>query len=530
MQWKSMSEFRAATEEERSKMPRLCQLYADFLVARKDFSQGTAARYGRALRDVFSYDGRAPAEMASLDYFLSVKHSLEDTLLRRLHSGTVKHFADFWREKGGLSARDALLPDAGSDMFAIPASRVRGEAAVFTTDPAALRAEGLPSGWRLYRNKDGMFLGWMSPAGHFCITRSEAVLWLTAQEVPVFNDSVGLSAAVCPPQTLASGLESNPSPSKRWRLQTLQKKSSAKSGCVLAEEKAVSLLAENRKIGDSEALQVLDLWSFRKNEARANVIPDGDPYVFSEMLGLVRVRMYCKYTIASQTKRFPNVTRLLAQYLHDNPPLEMPPGDRYQFTTICINKNYAAKRHRDKNNVGISVVKSLGDFTGGRLRYWSRDPGNLVVKDNDVHRLDPNDAEWYDVRERFRPVDGRCAHEVEPFVGQRYSLVFFTVSGREHFPPEERPSLFEKCGITYPEKGVSEAFARRLTGREDDPSAFEAKTNFRRVRREQRESRSIESSTAKRGAAVAAKRKVLQRRRRPAFAHATAGKPLRRRR
>ena len=69
------------------------------------------------------------------------------------------------------------------------------------------------------------------------------------------------------------------------------------------------------------------------------------------------------------------------------------------------------------------------------------------------------------MRERFRLVESKCAHEVEPFVGKRYSLVFFTVSGRKNFPVSERQSLYETCGITYPEKGVSEAFARRLTGR-----------------------------------------------------------------
>lgn len=287
-----------------------------------------------------------------------------------------------------------------------------------------------------------------------------------------------------------------------------------KCGCALAEERAIIILAEARqcshKIGDSQALQVLDLWSFRKNNRRANVIPEGEPYVFSEMLGLLRVRMYSKYTLASQSRRYPNVTKLLTQYLQDNPPLELPPGERFEFTTICVNKNYAAKRHRDKNNVGISVVKSLGDFTGGRLRYWSRDPGERVVKDDQLHRLDPNDAEWYDVRERFRLVDGRCAHEVEPFVGNRYSLVFFTVSGREHFPQAERASLFKKCGISYPKKGASEALARRLTGREDDPTAFEAKKSKRRVRSEQLH-RTAKPTTAE--GVAAAKLKALQRQR-----------------
>ena len=44
---------------------------------------------------------------------------------------------------------------------------------------------------------------------------------------------------------------------------------------------------------------------------------------------------------------------------------EQEPG--FNFTTIQVNKNYAAKRHMDSNNLGDSRLIALGDFTGGNL-------------------------------------------------------------------------------------------------------------------------------------------------------------------
>ena len=39
----------------------------------------------------------------------------------------------------------------------------------------------------------------------------------------------------------------------------------------------------------------------------------------------------------------------------------------FKFTSITLNKNYAAKRHRDKNNLGDSRLIAFGDFTGGEI-------------------------------------------------------------------------------------------------------------------------------------------------------------------
>merc|ERR1719343_266153 len=118
------------------------------------------------------------------------------------------------------------------------------------------------------------------------------------------------------------------------------------------------------------------------------------------------------------------VTKLLCQYVYDNPPPGLQKGDRFPFTTICINKDYAAKRHRDNNNCGLSIVRALGNFKGGRLKYWPDDPGSKGI---DVSELAESDAVTLDVRGRSVALDSTKAHEVEAFEGRRYSLVYFTI-------------------------------------------------------------------------------------------------------
>ena len=41
----------------------------------------------------------------------------------------------------------------------------------------------------------------------------------------------------------------------------------------------------------------------------------------------------------------------------------------FPFTSISLNYNYAAKLHRDGNNAGPSLTRSLGVFNGGGLFY-----------------------------------------------------------------------------------------------------------------------------------------------------------------
>jgi len=230
-----------------------------------------------------------------------------------------------------------------------------------------------------------------------------------------------------------------------------------------AEELAEFLLVRadaGHRIQPDDMLDLLRLWKFRRNTKRANVMRAGQEFVHSEMLGVVRTRAYCKYLVTSLTRSFPSFTRALNHYLFQNVNTVMPPGENFKFTTMCINKGYAAKRHRDNNNSGICLLTAVGKFTGGKVLYWDSDPGPREVPDVATLRLE--DAKQLNIHNHFCLLDGRKAHEVEPFEGERYSLIYFTVSGRHHFPKDLIPKLYPDYGIKFPEEGFSERFESRF--------------------------------------------------------------------
>ena len=90
-----------------------------------------------------------------------------------------------------------------------------------------------------------------------------------------------------------------------------------------------------------------------------------------------------------------------------------------------LNKNLKSKPHVDKNNVGDSYIIALGDFTGGELSI---------------------EGQSHNIRNRWKRFDGRKAHWVEPFLGERYSIVFFTHTFKPPHP-DLRNIIVTKDGI-----------------------------------------------------------------------------------
>ena len=83
----------------------------------------------------------------------------------------------------------------------------------------------------------------------------------------------------------------------------------------------------------------------------------------------------------------------------------------FEYLQLQLNKNFKCKPHRDSRNAGTSILVSLGDYTGGNTLVEQED-GNVVK---------------YDSREKFVKFNGsKYLHWVEDFVGDRYSLVFFS--------------------------------------------------------------------------------------------------------
>lgn len=197
----------------------------------------------------------------------------------------------------------------------------------------------------------------------------------------------------------------------------------------------------NRKLQEADVLSILRMWSFKKNDVRQNVIPDGQDFVYSDTLGMVRDRTG-HWKVKGATRDFPDFTRLLSRWLADHRPAELE--EDFPFTSINVNFKYAARRHRDGNNMGPSIIKGLGNYTGGELVYFPNDD-----RSRHLDELPQTDGIAVSIKDNFVLFNGNCAHEVNAFEGERYSLVFF--SCRNFFrAPEEVQTFLKDCGIPLP--------------------------------------------------------------------------------
>ena len=86
----------------------------------------------------------------------------------------------------------------------------------------------------------------------------------------------------------------------------------------------------------------------------------------------------------------------------------------YDLTSVQVNRNFAGRVHRDRNDTTYQYALSLGDFTGGRLVVSTDDPCLYVS---------------YDTHMRLTRCDGRHPHWVTKYHGDRYSLIFYNITG-----------------------------------------------------------------------------------------------------
>ena len=200
-----------------------------------------------------------------------------------------------------------------------------------------------------------------------------------------------------------------------------------------ASDSADSAARTAAAIRDDEVLDCLRRLPFSENRLRRNVIPDDARHVYSQCAGLTVAR---RTQLLGPTKskiaaKCPNLVRVLSLYCRqaehraeqgaaplggggvggggehdaDTSGLRFL-GGRFAFTSITLNFNYAAKPHVDSSHVdGLARIIALGSFSGGELTVSGM--GKL------------------DVRHRWIDFDGRTLHQVEPFEGERYSLVYF---------------------------------------------------------------------------------------------------------
>ena len=109
---------------------------------------------------------------------------------------------------------------------------------------------------------------------------------------------------------------------------------------------------------------------------------------------------------------------LLRPYLYK---LLLDFGEQYvpfSFNAITVNQGYKADKHRDKHNLGNSFLVAFGNFTGGEL----------VIHEGDLsgtHNI------------QYKPIItdfSKVFHSVNDFQGERYSLVFYTLTSNRLQP------------------------------------------------------------------------------------------------
>lgn len=212
-----------------------------------------------------------------------------------------------------------------------------------------------------------------------------------------------------------------------------------------ADNEAKSMLARKTKITNADILKVLKKWAFHKNDGRLNVLPNGEKWVFSDTLGLVRTRDG-RLIVNGITEAFPNVYHVLMKWLRGSTQTKF--SKAFPSTSISLNYAYAARIHRDQGNAGPSIGMAVGNFSGGKLQYWEDDIGD--ASKHDLESLLPFPPKIVDVSQGPKLFDGRRAHAVQQFKGSRYSLVFFS-SGNYWKTPLPAKNFLTKHGAEFPQ-------------------------------------------------------------------------------
>jgi hypothetical protein len=115
--------------------------------------------------------------------------------------------------------------------------------------------------------------------------------------------------------------------------------------------------------------------------------------------------------LSSNSTKFPHVYQAL---------LQLGSCFDFPFESITINKNLCCLPHLDKNNVGDSIIVSLGNFRGGEI--------GVAVQPKAAAGLPMK----FQINRRPLLFNGsKLVHWTEPFEGERYSIVFFNMKQKK---------------------------------------------------------------------------------------------------
>jgi len=154
----------------------------------------------------------------------------------------------------------------------------------------------------------------------------------------------------------------------------------------------------------------------RYGRTNINIANEGknEPDRYCFITGLIRDwsrRQYNNYTAslriskASKIQKHQLLMQLALMYIKEYDP-------NFKYTSIQFAKCMKTPKHKDKNNVGDSVIVAFGDYTGGGLIMYDEE-GNEHIHDIYHKPLVFNANENY--------------HRTEDFVGTRFTITFFQI-------------------------------------------------------------------------------------------------------
>ena len=111
--------------------------------------------------------------------------------------------------------------------------------------------------------------------------------------------------------------------------------------------------------------------------------------------------------LAKQTEDVMRLWRSLKLIIKEIDPM-------FEYTSVQVNRNFRGAPHRDRHDVTYQYAMSLGDSDGGRLLAETGEPYAVAA---------------FCTNGRPTRLDGRRVHWVEPYSGERFSVILYSVNG-----------------------------------------------------------------------------------------------------
>jgi len=165
--------------------------------------------------------------------------------------------------------------------------------------------------------------------------------------------------------------------------------------------------------------------------------------------------------VTRATHRHPHMMQLLARWMQESLQTEGCLVDShapcFPFTSIDVSINVHNECHRDDQQQGPTLMRTLGAFTGGQLRYWRDD-----ITSMDVTQVAATiDCQLIDARQRWVLIDGKRAHAFQDFGGEFFSMMFYTCPKFKCTTHSMQESLRGR-GARWPSNELVAYFANKL--------------------------------------------------------------------